>query len=226
MPIIGDVNAVLAAQNLNPSIFTHIWLSEKGLFREKDFTDSGSMYTPVAVNVVTPDLAFVAIPERVQIGLISRKDDPNWFQDQLQRTLGVIATELHHTPFLAVGFNMDWVVTPGAKTSILELERKHFLNTANPLARHFDNLGCRFGFYLSKEFTMGRLKLDIKPVTLQKSLGKTEPGVSEGTRLLFNFHLDLTDNKPAQVLKFLNHWGEAYNTALSYVRDIETAWNR
>jgi len=71
---------------------------------------------------------------------------------------------------------------------------------------------------------MGRLKLDIKPVTLKDSLEGTSS--SEGTRLLFNFHLDLAEDKTAQVSKFLGHWTEAYATALSYVREIETAWNR
>jgi hypothetical protein len=61
MPQPGEFNAVLAAQTLNPSIFTHIWLVRYNLFEEKDFAESGSPYSPVAVNVVTAELV-LALP--------------------------------------------------------------------------------------------------------------------------------------------------------------------
>lgn len=217
MPLPGDLNAVLAAQTLNPSIFTHTWLARYKLFEEKDFTESGSLYSPVAVNVVTADLLFVAIPERVQVAFASKKEDPAWCQNALHRTIGAIAKELPHTPFLGVGFNMDWVVQPKADSSMASIERKCFLSEANPLAKHFKDENCRFGIYLSRDFALGRLKLDIKPVTLKDS--------SQGARLLFNFHLDLADDKITQVAKFLDYWTEAYDTARAYATELEKTWS-
>jgi hypothetical protein len=213
----GELTAVLAAQTLNPSIFTHIWLVRYNLFEEKEITESGSMYSPMAVNVVTADLSFLAIPQRVQVAFDAKKEEPTWCQKALHRTLGVIAKELPHTPFLAVGFNLEWVVTAKTALPMTSIERKCFLSDANPLAKRFQEEDCRFGVYLSKDFTLGRLKLDIKPVDLKDS--------SQGARLLFNFHLDLTDDKINQVAKFLDHWTEAYETSRAYATELETAWS-
>ena len=152
------------------------------MFEEKDFTEN-SLYSALAVNVATPDLLFVAIPEKIQVAFAQKREDANWCQKALHRTVGVVAKELHHTPFQAIGFNMEWVVKLEPSRSIESVERRYFLNEANPLAKHFQDVNCRFGLYLSKSFTLGRIKLDIKPVTFKDS--------SQGTRLLFNFHLDL-----------------------------------
>jgi hypothetical protein len=217
MPTAGDFNAVLAAQNLNPSIFTQIWLAKYNLFQENDFKEPNSMFSAIAVNVATPDLLFVAIPEKVQVAFGQKKEDASWCQHALRRTIGVIATELHHTPFQAVGFNMEWAVKLEPPRSIENIERGYYLNEANPLARHFQDKNCRFGIYLSKDFALGRLKLDIKPVSFKDS--------SQGARLLFNFHLDLAGDKINQVAEFLDHWTEAYDTTRAYATELETAWN-
>jgi hypothetical protein len=216
MPTAGDFNAVLAAQSLNPSIFTQTWLAKYKVFEESDFTQN-SLYSPLAVNVATPDLLFVAIPEKVQVAFGQKREDASWCQNALHRTVGVIAKELHHTPFQAVGFNMEWVVKIEPSRSIENVERKCFLPEANPLAKHFNDDNCRFGIYLSKDFTLGRLKLDIKPVTLKDS--------SPGARLLFNFHRDLAGDKITQVAQFLDHWTEAYQTSLLYSTELEAAWS-
>lgn len=215
MPNAGDFNAVLAAQSLNPSIFTQPWLVKYGLFGEADFQNS--MYSPLAVNVPTSDLLFVAIPEKIQVAFAQKREDSDWCQKALQRTLGAIAKELFHTPFLAIGFNMEWTVKARTAESASSIERKHFLSELNPLAKHFQTADCRFGFYLSQPFAFGRLKLDIKPVSYKDS--------SKGSRLLFNFHLDLGEDKIDQISKFLTLWPDAYKTSLLYANELEAAWS-
>jgi hypothetical protein len=212
----GDFNAVLAAQSLNPSIFTQIWLAKHGLFEEKDFDQPNSMYTPIGVNVPTPDLLFVAIPEKVQVAFTEKREDPAWCQAALHRTLGVIAEKLHHTPFQAVGFNMEWHVKAPTPAQALTLERQQFLADLNPLAKYFQGPDCRFGCYLSQPFILGRLKFDMKPITYTDT--------SEGMRLLFNFHHDLTEDKQNQISKFLDLWQEAYRMALKYASELEETW--
>ena len=80
--------------------------------------------------------------------------------------VGRIASELPHTPFQAVGFNMGWVLFPLNQKELDSWERQSFLAERNPLAKFFKEKNSHFGCYLSKDFKMGRLKLDIKPVTL------------------------------------------------------------
>ena len=219
MALPGDFNTVLVAQNLNPSIFSQLWLVRHGIFEDAELTAGNFLFSPLAVNVETPQLVFMAVPERIQIAFVSDKVDGESCQQSLHRTLGRICSELPHTPFLAVGFNMGWTLEARNDVKMAPLERKFFLAEENPLAKFFSDEKSRFGCYLSKDFELGRLKLDIKPVVLKDG--------SSTIRMVFNFHLDLSgEDKIAQIKKFLSCWATAFKTSCTLRETLGQGWSK
>lgn len=218
MPKPTGFNVVLAATNLNPSIFSLLWLVKQKIFSEADIQTEGSVFSPLAVNVVVPGVSLTVIPDRLQLGFRPAEEDAG-VALKIQQVVGRIASELPHTPFQAVGFNMGWVLLPQDEKVLDSLERRLFLAEKNPLARFFKEKNSHFGCYLSKDFKMGRLMVDIKPVTLvdgKKSL-----------QTAFNFHLDLTVNETVkQIHEFLALWDVAHTQAKEMVNELGKGWSQ
>jgi hypothetical protein len=211
-------NVVVAATNLNPSIFTQLWLVRNNIFEESDIQAEVSVFSPLTVNVVAPGVSLTVVPDRLQLGFPPSEltDD---IPSKLKSIIGKIASELPHTPFQAIGFNMGWILTPERQEDMGGLERRFFLNTRNPLARFFKDRSSHFGSYLSKDFMMGRLKLDIKPVSLV--------GGQQALQAVFNFHLDLTgEDKVRQIQKFLDIWKMAHDQADEMVTELGRGWSQ
>ena len=218
MPEPTGFNVVLAATNLNPSIFSLLWLVKQKIFSEAEIQTEGSVFTPFTVNVVAPGLSLTVIPDRLQLGFLPAEEDAE-VALKIQRVVGKIASELPHTPFQAVGFNMGWVLLPLDQKELDSWERKSFLAERNPLAKFFKEKNSHFGCYLSKDFKMGRLKLDIKPVTLVDA--------TKSLQAAFNFHLDLTADEPVkQIHEFLALWDGAYTQAKEMVRELGKGWSQ
>lgn len=218
MPKPTGFNVVLAATNLNPSIFSLLWLTKQKIFSEADIQAEGSIFAPFTVNVVASGLNLTVIPDRLQLGFPSAgKDDEVALK--IQRVVGRIASELPHTPFQAVGFNMGWVLIPLNQKELDSWERQSFLAERNPLAKFFKEKNSHFGCYLSKDFKMGRLKLDIKPVTLVDA--------TKSLQAAFNYHLDLTVDEPVkQIHDFLALWDVAYTQANEMVTELGKGWSQ
>lgn len=68
MPKPTGFNVVLAATNLNPSIFSLLWLTKQKIFSEADIQAEGSIFAPFTVNVVASGLNLTVIPDRLQLG--------------------------------------------------------------------------------------------------------------------------------------------------------------
>lgn len=218
MPKQTGFNVVLAATNLNPSVFNLLWLVNQKIFSEAEIQTKGSVFSPLAVNVVAPGLTLTVIPERLQLGFLPTDEDAG-VALKIQRVIGKIASELPHTPFQAAGFNMGWVLFPQDGKDLDSLERRLFLAERNPLARFFKEKNSHFGCHLSKDFKMGRLMVDIKPVT-----------VVDGTKCLqtaFNFHVDLTVNESVkQIHEFLALWDLAHTQAKEMITELGKGWSQ
>ena len=218
MPKPTGFNVVLAATNLNPSIFSLLWLVKQKIFSEADIQTEGSIFSPFTVNVVAPGLSLTVIPDRLQLGFLSAEKDAQ-VALKIQRVVGRIVSELPHTPFQAVGFNMGWVLLPQDQNELDSLERQSFLAERNPLAKFFKEKNSHFGCYLSKDFKMGRLKLDIKPVTLVEG--------EKSLQAAFNFHLDIKVDEPVkQIHDFLALWNPAYTLAKEMVTELGKGWSK
>lgn len=215
VPTLAQLTAVLAATNLNPSIFNLLWLVREEIIKESEILPD-SVYTPLAVNVPTGEFLFTVVPERVQIRFADPSVSQCNYVEVLQSTLGRIATKLPHTPFSAIGFNMSWILEYGATSE--SRERDVFLSNKNPLAKFFTEEDCRFGGYLSKMWRQSKVRVEIKPVS-------SSVGEKKGLNLAFNFHKDLKkDLKPGesagQIHQFLKLWNSALEEANSIVNEL------
>ena len=218
MPKPTGFTAVIAAGNLNPTIFTQVWLVKQEIIEESDLNNLSTLFTPLAVTAGCKDFTLMVVPERIQITFSNVEDKVANHQKILKRTLGRIVSELPHTPYQAVGFNMGWLLVPINPKDVNSIEQKYFLSKDNPIAKYFREKNCHFGCYLSKNLKIGRLKLDIKPVTLSQG--------SQAIQLAFNFHLDVQGEERAQqISSFLNNWNLAYAEASKLVKSLGKGWS-
>lgn len=218
MPKATGFNVVVAATNLNPSIFSQLWLVKQKIFSESDFQTDGTVFSPLAVNVSAPGFSLTVVPDRLQLGFASAEKNDE-VSLKIKRVVGKIATELPHTPFQAIGFNMGWVLLPQEGRELASLERRFFLAEKNPLAKFFKEKHSHFGCYLSKDFTAGRLKLDIKPVRLVDG--------TQSIQAAFNYHLDLEpDERVEQIHQFISMWDAAYTQANELVTELGKGWSQ
>jgi len=208
----GQHNIVIVAGNFNPTIFTQLWLVKHEVFSPED-VQANFVFTPMAVNISTQEISFLAVPDRIQLGFLNEKVN---FQKLIQKTLVRIVRELHHTPFQAVGFNFAWNLSLENPKEFGKLNRKLFLSPGNPLAKYFDEEPCRFGSYLSKNVDMGRLRLDIKPI-----LASTKDSSYECLHFAFNYNLTLKEeDKSKQIIEFLGSWDKAFSMSTEMLKTI------
>lgn len=216
LPIL--LNAVIAANSINPSIFSQYWLIKEEIFKPEDFTFPDTQaFTPIAVQFQTPNLEFLVIPERVQVNLKVGTVD---YSRLLTETLGKITKKLPHTPYKAIGFNMNWRVGKLSAEAFGLVNRKVFFNHENNiLESYFTETNCRFGSYLSKDFGKGRLRLTINPLKVSP---KNEPEPHESLDLNFNFNLREEKNVD-QILDYITSWNEHYDFAQKIATDLNAA---
>jgi hypothetical protein len=196
-------NAVIAAHSFNPSILSQLWLVRNNIVAEEDF-QSNCLFAEGVSQVDTSRFLLVALPDRLQV---VPKDPSD--QSALEAVVTRIATALPHTPYTAIGLNFVIHYDPQGE-SIGQLTRRLFFRGDVPLYREFDNENSHFGAYLSKAYGEMRLKLDIKPITLQ-----TVPGETLGRlQFSFNFHQDLGPNAVESIGNAIGHWMESLQTAM------------
>lgn len=194
-------SVVLVAHRFNPSITTPLWLVRNEVLSEGDFLP-GCVYTDLLVQVMARSFHLLLTPEQLQfVPQVPEAEQEALILDKVGR----IVRTLPHTPFRALGLNFDWNVTP-ADGDTGGLARRLFFKSGAPLFSDFDVPDARFGSYLSKDTLGFRLKLDVKPVTVE---GGTER--KERLQFRFNYHADLRGSKEVvqTIDERLRKWREA-----------------
>jgi hypothetical protein len=191
-----STNVVIVARDLNPSLFSQIWLDKHDIIKEEEFSDK-SVFTPPIIQALTDDFQLLVIPERLQLTIINKQiNDSELVMDKV----GKIVQLIPHTPFTAIGSNFHWKIIPDLPEEFIDFMNKLFIKPENPLYKQFAEENARFGAYLSKDIFGTRLKLDIKPV-------RNKIDDSEYLQFTFNYHLELTDGEHIdQMLDFLKNW--------------------
>lgn len=201
----GTSNAVIVAHQFNPSVVNQLWLVDNGIVSREEFQE-GCVFSDMVVNVNARDFSLFVSPEQLQfVPKVSEETEGAL----LQRILGKFVQSVPHTPFAGLGINFVWIVSD---EDVVGLSRKLFFRQDAPLYTSFDSKDARFGAYMSKDFNGGRLKLDIKPVTVKV----LETGVSvERLQFAFNFHFDVQPGTRGahQICDFLNNWDAAASEA-------------
>lgn len=207
---IVNANAIIVAQQFNPSIITQLWLVRNDILTEDDFRE-GCISSPMLSQINSREFSLLTMPNRLQF---TPNDVAGENGNLVTTKLGGIVSRLPHTPYSAIGLNFTWHLDPEER-KINELTRTIFYRDI-PLFREFDTEDARYGGYLSKNVLGCRLKLDIKPIIM------SIPTRKEYLQLAFNFHLDLTGDNPAdEILSLLNHWNEAQGLSSQIVGTLQ-----
>ena len=212
MKKLASANIVIVAKNLNPSIFSQLWLVEEGIVGKDDFIRENCVFAPMVTQVLTPGFQLHVLPERLQVIFIDESlEEPN---PVIEKIINLVQ-KLPHTPYVAIGANFLWFVAPESPTDPVEFMRKVFVKPEMPLYERFSSEDARFGTYMSKDVFGVRMKLDIKPHREEK-----KGNVDEYLRFNFNFHLALEHGEHVeQILGFLGNWGKMVQETQETVSD-------
>jgi len=201
-----SANIVIVANNLNPSVFSQLWLVKEGIVDEKDFAEN-CVFASVATQVFTPDFQLLVIPDRLQFGLTDESKDNS---ELIRSKVASIVQKLPHNPYIAIGANFHWKVAPDVSEQFVGFMRNLFMKPQTPLYSNFSEDDARFGSYMSKDIFGTRLKLEIKPIDPAQIKNNVE--TAEFLRFHFNYSLDLTYgdsvNKIDKILDFLSKWDQ------------------
>ena len=207
-------NAVIAARQFNPSIISQIWLVRNGLLSEDDFRPD-CFFSDMAVQVKSREFDLMVVPPQCQF-------TPNVAQDQEQDLLvnkvGTIAKLLPHTPYQAIGLNFTWHLAP-ENVDVQTISRDWFYKEDGPLHREFGIENAHYGAYMSKDAWGGRLKLDVKPITIDQEGEKLER-----IRFAFNFHRDVVgeEDPVACIEQTLHQWNNVRDESSRIVHATNT----
>lgn len=213
-------NIVIVAKNLNPSIFTQIWLAKIGVFEEDEF-EKESFFSPTAVNIQTPNVDLLIVPDRLQLKF--KTDEKQ--EEIITKTIGNIVKALPHTPYTAIGLNFDLILEPFDQSQYPKAIRELFLSDNNPIGGIFNTDDSRFGTYMSREVFEMRLKLNILPTKIVSGDEKVE---KEVLNFRFNFHkaIDNLEKAVDIVIETANKWSQAKKMSEDIVMEISGKWKR
>ena len=200
---LAHANVVVVAQQMNPSVFNPSWLLENEIVAKEEMARE-AIFTPQLVSVQAAHFSLLVAPDRLQVALLNPKDEQN---AQAVELVGTIVKLLPHTPYTAIGLNMTWLIDP-APAGCGEFVRKLFWVPDNPIYGKFDQDDARCGGYVSKDVSGFRLKLDMKPITVDDP--QDPQGKSERLQLAFNFHKDIASGAPGvqDIVAAISKWGE------------------
>jgi len=212
---LAGANVVVAANQFNPTVFSQLWLVRNGLLAEEDF-GPGFLFSQAVVQLATPQFLLLVVPSQLQF---TPSEQIQAQQGLIIEKVGRIVERLPHTPYVAIGLNFVWHLRD-EHTRIEELSRDLFFKNDSDLYRRFDTQDARFGAYLSRNFLGCRLKLDVKPISLDES------GHDEMQRLqfAFNFHRDLGDGAEEasrRIQDMLGRWDEARAESMQIVESLQ-----
>jgi len=129
----------------------------------------------------------------------------------VSRKVGKFVALLPHTPYVAVGLNFHFQVTP-ERLTMEAFTRGLFFSPRNPLHNFFDAPDAQFGGYASRDVMDCRLKLEVKP-GFGQLINEDKP--KHFVLMAFNFHTDLEkDEKPVERIgSAIARWDEANRLA-------------
>ncbi len=167
---------------------------------------------PVVSQVRSKQFNLTVLPDQLQFSPAKEIDAP---ADVVRTKLGLIVDKLPETPYTAIGANFTWHLL-STNEDIPIFCKQLFFRSPSSLYKTFDTDDALFGAYLSKNVLGSRLRLDIKPITINRD-GKN----TQALQFAFNFHVDLIpENKNVLIHELLDKWETAGNLAESIVTGV------
>lgn len=214
MPVeFAGANVVVTARQFNPSILSQMWLVDHEIIA-RDAPTAGCLFSEGVVLVNNEQFNLLVVPPQLQLTPSANAEDD---AELIARVAGGIVHNLPETPYQAVGLNFQWFLWSDDR-SMNEITRAMFFDAARPTYRQFQSDDALFGGYFSKNVLGCRLKLDVKPTTIEHEGQKLE-------RLLFafNYHLDAAgDGAAATIVEHLGRWNAARQEADQIVNEALT----
>lgn len=188
-PISGSI--IVLAQCFNPSIVSERWLVDREVAAEDEFGDT-AVRTPQAAQHRIGAVELLVVQDRLQ-AMFNPGD-----LDAVARACALvqhITHELPHTPYRALGTNFQYGIRM-REEAFPGVVRRMFLSDDCPLAEGFSAPDAHFGGYFSTDVDGFRLKLDVKPVSVN-----VDEGTVPGLRFAFNFHRDIGDGDSMDAIR-------------------------
>jgi hypothetical protein len=210
-----NCNIVVVANNLNPSIFSQLWLVKNKIFNESDFLPN-SFFTQNAVSVNTENIQLLVVPERVQFTFNKTADNESLINNVLRKIINL----LPQTPYTAVGFNFEIILEPRDFNEYPKIIRNIFVSDNNPLAKFFNTENSRFGMVMTKENNETQITLNIKPVV--KTLGSEK---KEALKFTFNFNKNLSPENAVETINLmLDDWVSSRDLCYEIIKEMGDKW--
>lgn len=171
---LGFINKnIVLIGDFKPVSFDKLSFIKSGFLAEEDFLDS---------SIFLPDLTIIDTPSFI-IEINSDRFSLNFKLVDIKIDFEKFKSLLSNSKIIAFGFNFKRAVF----LNQLSDTKKFFYFEKNVLNNFFDSDNTAYGYYISKDYEDSRLKLDIKPVQLQKV---NENVVLNALDFSFNFHFN------------------------------------
>lgn len=184
----------------NTSVFDKYFFIKNNIVNETEILDNSSFNAIGAVQLVTKEFnILITLNQIVITDSIPENDD-----DKIYQIINSIVKLGSLTNITALGMNFNWLLNDLSK-SFNQLSKDLFYSdNISVLSNHFNNEDSMYGSYASKIVKDSRLKLDIKPSTIQQVI---PPNSLSGMIFGFNFHFDIKDRTNTdEVLNYINDY--------------------
>lgn len=159
-----------------PAIFDRLYFTKGNFLSENDFLE-GSIFLPDLTIIDTKNFVIEINQNRFSI---------NFKEVNFKIEASLLIKLLRDSKIKAFGFNFKRALF----IENISDSKKYFFFENNVLNNFFNSKETAYGYYISRPFEGSRLKLDIKPVKLQKV---DENIVLNALDFNFNFHFEATN---------------------------------
>ncbi len=202
----------MLAPELNVSQLRESWLLSNGVLDASDKLDN-LVIAPVAVSFRTEFFEFLALGDRVQVGSvggIAPEENNRYFA-----IAKALVNALPDGTFKAIGLNFEFRIPLFNTTDLADRYRDKVLSKNFALASDFSTADVRAGFYISRQFDEGRLRLESKPIVDSEN--------RELLQIAANFNLN-TISKTASIA-WLDKAVNAFTFAKTLSDKLEVSFN-
>ncbi len=202
-------NIIVLANSFNTTLFNTHWLAKKNILSDSEAECVSMVGAPGFAQIEDEAFNLLVLPERIQFTFKKAEESLR----QLEK-IRLIVKYLPETPYSAVGINFSWAFSPES-TTVSQFTRKAFANPQNSFFEYFfSDPNSRYGTYVSKDFELFRMKVDVKPV---KNVASAEEAIVIG----INFHYDVAGSeKVSEVLSAIELWSKVNEEASKIAQKI------
>lgn len=222
MEILINLNAVLAANTFNPSVFSPVWLTKHDFLREGELQQD-YVFTPSRVQFSTLDTMVIIVPNRAEFTALpcarTESGAPVFDTEKaiasLTAKIRSLLSNLPHTPYAGLGFNFAFIVVPPDGQTVHDMLNRVFYHGDNKFMSAVSEHESTMGGFVLQKWEHASLKIEVKPT--QYAFRDGEP-LAEGILADFNFHFPASGDQYLETFeKALLLWEKAVKHTSSII---------